>query len=240
VAVLLATGVFCVWLFSLAGLGGLGAGVSLVFWFGLSWFYGGLFETFWNGQTPGKWLLGLRVLTIDGQPINALQAVLRNVLREIDAMPIIGTAGGELGIPLYMLGLAVMTMNDRFQRLGDLASGTIVVVEQRSRLRGLQPIAEQAAIELSQQFPPTITLHRGVTQAITAYVTRRKLFSPARRYEIARILAEPLAERLGLPAEVDPDWVLCALYYHTFIADRFAHDADPHTSESQLAEVGGS
>src|SRR4051812_45863434 len=39
--------------------GGIGVGLSLVLWFLLSWFYGGLFETLWNGQTPGKRLLGL-------------------------------------------------------------------------------------------------------------------------------------------------------------------------------------
>jgi len=60
------------------GAGGVGLSVILVAWFGLSWFYGGFFETVWNGQTPGKRLLGLRVLTVEGQPINALQAVLRN------------------------------------------------------------------------------------------------------------------------------------------------------------------
>src|SRR5262245_53433763 len=39
------------------------------------WFYGGLFETYMNGQTPGKWIMGIRVLTVEGQPINMLQAV---------------------------------------------------------------------------------------------------------------------------------------------------------------------
>ena len=61
----------------------------LVSWFVLGHFYGGLFETFWNGQTPGKKACGLRVLTVEGQPINALQAVLRNLLRDVDAMPFV-------------------------------------------------------------------------------------------------------------------------------------------------------
>ena len=54
----------------------MGVGLSLVLWLLLEWFYGGLFETFWNGQTPGKRMMRLRVVTVDGQPINALQAVL--------------------------------------------------------------------------------------------------------------------------------------------------------------------
>src|SRR5687767_1931680 len=69
-----------VMMFSTVGLEGLGVGLALTFWFAMSWFYGGFFETYWNGQTPGKRMLGLRVVCVDGQPINGLQAVLRNIL----------------------------------------------------------------------------------------------------------------------------------------------------------------
>jgi uncharacterized RDD family membrane protein YckC len=203
----------------IAGVGGLGIGVWLVSWFVLSWFYGGLFETLWNGQTPGKRLLGLRVLAVDGRPINALQAVLRNVLRDVDALPMIGY-GGAAGIPLYMLGLVTMAANNRYQRLGDLACGTIVVVEKRSRLRGLAQIAHGEVLEFAQHLPPSFVAGQAMAQALSVYVGRRELFSPARRYELARTLAEPLCERLNLPAYTNPDLLLCALYYRAFIADR--------------------
>src|SRR2546423_3515852 len=49
-----------------------------VTWFSVFWFFGGIFETVLKGQTPGKWLLGLRTLTYEGQPINGLQAIMRN------------------------------------------------------------------------------------------------------------------------------------------------------------------
>ncbi len=75
------------WMFSIVAAPGLGLGLGLVVWFVVEWLYGGLFETFWNGQTPGKRLMRLRVVSIDGQPINAFQAVLRNVLRAVDALP---------------------------------------------------------------------------------------------------------------------------------------------------------
>src|SRR5207253_9329283 len=76
------------------------------------WFYGVLFETFMNGQTPGKYVLGLRVLTDTGQPINGMQATLRNLLRAADLL-----------LPLF--GLLVMTLNRKYQRLADLVAGTI-------------------------------------------------------------------------------------------------------------------
>src|SRR5258708_7207746 len=56
----------------------LGVAIFLYAFFFLDWFYGGIFETYWNGQTPGKWAMGLRVVSYNGQPIDAKQAVLRN------------------------------------------------------------------------------------------------------------------------------------------------------------------
>src|SRR5205085_11316372 len=112
------------------GQGGLVMFIGAVVWFLMAWFYGGLFETFWNGQTPGKRVFGLRVLTIDGQPINALQAVLRNILRAVDGLPL-------MPLPVYMVGLVACAMNQKYQRLGDLACGTMVVVETKHRLHGL-------------------------------------------------------------------------------------------------------
>src|SRR5204862_1965785 len=89
--------------------------VALLFllFFVIWWFYGVLFETFMNGQTPGKYVLGLRVLTDSGQPIDGMQATLRNLLRAADLL-------------LPLLGLFVMSLNRKYQRLGDLVAGTIV------------------------------------------------------------------------------------------------------------------
>ncbi len=202
---------------AIGGPGGLGFGLWLLAAFAVTWFYFGLFETFWNGQTPGKRLMGLRVLSTDGQPINAMQAILRNVLRAVDAMPIWGPA--ELGIPFYMLGLVAMSLNDRYQRLGDLTCGTIVVVERRSKLRGVAPLEHPEVVRFAQQLPHSFVVHRDMAQALSMYVARRERLSPARRYEIARTLSEPLVARFGLPLETNPDLLLCALYYRAFIAD---------------------
>ncbi len=217
---------------SVASLSGIGLGVFLVVWFVLSWFYGGLFETLWNGQTPGKRLLGLRVLSIDGQPINALQAVLRNVLRDVDALPLAMSF-----VPLYMLALATMTANNRFQRLGDLASGTIVVVEKRSKLRGLVMMNRPEVVAFAQTLPVGFVASRAMSHALSTYVARRELFSAPRRFEIARNLAEPLCLRWGLPVDTNPDLLLSALYYRAFIADRPGHEPSLRAPVAVPAEV---
>ena len=85
-----------------------GVGILLLMWFVLEWFYGGLFETYWNGQTPGKRTMGIRVLSENGQPINGLQAVMRNILRFADLMPVLplsalGAGETPLGIPTCLI-----------------------------------------------------------------------------------------------------------------------------------------
>jgi uncharacterized RDD family membrane protein YckC len=195
--------------FGLAGLPGLGFGLVLVLWFLLDWFYGGMFETFWNGQTPGKRLLQIRVLSIDGQPINGLQAVLRNVLRVVDQLPMV----------FSLAGLASATMNDRFQRMGDLACGTMVVVDEPRWFHGVIRLSDPGTIRLAGQIPPSYQAPRTIVRALATYVQRRMNFAPMRRLEIARHLAEPLRQQFNLPPGTDPDLLLCGLYQRTFIED---------------------
>src|SRR5262249_234632 len=102
------------------GFAGVGFGIGLAVAFVVSWFYGGLFETFWNGQTPGKRIMHIRVITVDGRPIRGWQAVLRNVLRTADSLPFVG--------------IVAATRTKRSQRLGDLFAGTMVVIEEPQRL----------------------------------------------------------------------------------------------------------
>jgi uncharacterized RDD family membrane protein YckC len=184
----------------------IGRGLWLLLLFLLAWFYGGLFETFWNGQTPGKRWLGIRVVTVEGQPITALQAVLRNVLRVVDGQPLV----------FGLVGLVAASMNDRFQRLGDLASGTMVVVDQRRWFRGLVAVQDAGALAIAAQIPARFQVPPTLAQALAAYTERRDAFWPDRRREIAAPLAEWLAPRLGLPAGTDPDLLLRGLYHHAF------------------------
>lgn len=211
----------------MTGLLGLGLGATLLAWFVLEWFYGGLFETYWNGQTPGKRMMNLRVVTVDGRPINALQAVLRNLLRAVDGLPMIDVfalfsgAAPEANIfPSFLVGLVACTMNGRFQRLGDLACGTMVIIEDRHRLLGVSRVNDPQVIAMAAALPAQFVAGRSLARALAMYVERRTYFAPARRAEIAAHLGRVLAEKLQLPPSVSHDLLLCAAYYRTFIADR--------------------
>jgi uncharacterized RDD family membrane protein YckC len=228
-------GVFLALLFALSliagfGVGGLALAAFLIAWFGLEWFYGGFFETYMNGQTPGKWVMGLRVLTIDGQPINGLQAVMRNILRTVDMYPmlsleLLGIPAPLYVVPTYMVGLVSMALNRRFQRLGDLVCGTLVVIEEKHWLTGVARLEDPRAAQLAEYIPADFRISRSLAQALATYVDRRRFFSPSRRREVARHLAAPLLEQFGMRKDTSHDLLLCALYYRTFIADRAGEDA---------------
>ena len=72
--------------------------------------------------TVGKVFLGLRVRNIDGKRCKFGQAVVRNLLRIVDAFP------------LYTTGLITALVTKKKQRVGDLAAHTIVVPEAFGRL----------------------------------------------------------------------------------------------------------
>jgi uncharacterized RDD family membrane protein YckC len=80
------------------------------------------FEWLWNGQTPGKRLLKLRVIREDGRPITLWEAVARNLLRIFDAIP-------GFAVPIYSIGLVSIFQSSRDQRIGDLFAGTVVIRE---------------------------------------------------------------------------------------------------------------
>ena len=119
-AVLLVVGLLLVWVSSVTIAGARSwvmAGLVLGF-FVIYYGYFAVFEVVWNGQTPGKRIIGLRVVHVSGRPISAFEAILRNVLRIADQMP-----------GIYAIGIFSVFVTERSQRLGDLAAGTVVVHE---------------------------------------------------------------------------------------------------------------
>lgn len=90
-------------------------------YFIILWGYYVLFETLWNGETPGKRRMKLRVIKDGGFPVDFRAVLIRNLLRAVDCLP------GVPGLPFYGLGFCVTLFHPRYQRLGDLAAGTLVV-----------------------------------------------------------------------------------------------------------------
>ena len=60
----------------------------MIAFFLILWGYFIWFEIAWNGQTPGKRQMGLRVVRDGGYPVTPYAVITRNFLRVIDVMPL--------------------------------------------------------------------------------------------------------------------------------------------------------
>jgi uncharacterized RDD family membrane protein YckC len=72
-----------------------------------------------SGRTPGKWLLGIRVLGTNLQPCGFGRALLRNMLSFVD------------GFFSFLVGALLVALTENWQRLGDMAARTIVVIDEK-------------------------------------------------------------------------------------------------------------
>ena len=148
---------------------GMGGGFFLICLFVIEWLYPVLFEVWRAGQTPGKRALGIAVINDDLTPVTLGPSLLRNLLRTIDFLPL-----------FYPLGLVAMLCNRRFQRLGDLAAGTLVI--------SVRHAAKPAAtLDLEPLAPPT-PLQRVEQISIIDFLQRGAQLSAPRQQELAHIL----------------------------------------------------
>src|SRR5688572_13316163 len=72
---------------------GLGQALIFLWMFLLLWGYFLLFEWLWRGQTPGKRVVGIRVVQQRGTAITLFQSAVRNLVRFADAFPFLYTLG---------------------------------------------------------------------------------------------------------------------------------------------------
>jgi uncharacterized RDD family membrane protein YckC len=144
-----------------AFMGGLGVGFWLLFYFLLEWFYPVVFELSRSGATPGKSIVGIKVVMDNGLPITPAASFTRNLLRVADFLPL-----------LFGAGIVSMLVRQDSKRLGDLAAATIVVHQPQRppkvKLDNVAPVTpvvplaprDQAAIVALAARAPTLTGER--------------------------------------------------------------------------------
>jgi uncharacterized RDD family membrane protein YckC len=143
----------------------------------IAWSYYVLLEWLWQGQTVGKRFSGLRVIREDGAPAGFVAILIRNLVRLVDFLP-----------GFYGLGLMVIILSPRSQRLGDIAAGTYVVRAPRPQLdyfslRTVSPVAAGATVE-------TRPLPGEVQRLVREFVAREAKLRPADRQRVAAQIAE--------------------------------------------------
>jgi uncharacterized RDD family membrane protein YckC len=168
------------------------------------WGWDVAWEVLGGGRTPGKRLVGLRVIRADGGPVGLGESLARNLLRAVE-------------VPLgYAPAVLAVGLGPRRQRLGDLVAGTLVVRERRYDLSryGASPAAAG---------DPRFAWLRGRAGALLAadeferlqdFLARRPALVPDARARVAARLAAALARRAGAPAPEDPEAFLEALAAH--------------------------
>jgi uncharacterized RDD family membrane protein YckC len=162
------------------------------------------FERFWNGQTPGKRIFGLRVVQDAGRPVTLLASVIRNLIRIIDFFPV-----------LYGLAIVSMFIDQRIRRMGDLAAGTLVVRDrQRVTLQSLMAgmrtgrVASALASNSKAVLPNIEALRPNDMALVQDFLMRRASLPLDRRSRIAGQLAYALFGRLGYSVPGDPELFL--------------------------------
>jgi uncharacterized RDD family membrane protein YckC len=83
--------------------------------------YHPVLELLMRGQSPGKRIAGVRVVTMNGGVPGVGAVLIRNIFRLIDCLPI-----------LYLVGLAATLISAQRVRIGDMAAGTMLVIDERA------------------------------------------------------------------------------------------------------------
>lgn len=168
---------------ALGGLSGFAQALSAVAVFLIVFGYHVAFEMLASGRTPGKASIGLRVVRTQGEPLGGIASVVRNLVRILDFLPF-----------FYGAGLVAMVLSGRRQRLGDLAAGTLVVVERRRRntpaVPPLPEVENGSTLDVS-------TVGVAELRALRRFLERRSDLPSAARERLAGELAGRLQNRVA-------------------------------------------
>ncbi len=161
------------------------------------------FETIWQGQTPGKRRVKIRVIQDDGRPVQIQQATIRSLLRPVD--------------DLLFVGMFFIIFNKQEKRIGDLVAGTLVVQEEQTINDTKFSISTEAKT-LAQELPIVTDLSSLLPEdfaIIRDYLQRRKGMIPSARKEVSLRLASQIKEIIALekvPPGVTANQFLEAVY----------------------------
>ncbi len=151
------------------------------------------FETRRGGRTPGKRVLGLRVVDARGLPISLHQSVVRNIVRTLDAAP-----------AFYGVAAITSLLDGSRRRLGDLVAGTLVIRE--SRPLAYRPQLAGGRRYNSLRTPRVLRLIRHrisleERELLLALCLRSEKMSPEGRYDLMEEVANVYREKLGVEEE---------------------------------------
>jgi uncharacterized RDD family membrane protein YckC len=101
--------------------------------------YSFLFEWLNKGQTPGKWLMKIRVISVEGNLPSVYQCATRWLFNLVDAwsmmlLSFLNPALAAIGVFSPFLGFIVIAMTPKNQRIGDMAANTVLISTKEQRV----------------------------------------------------------------------------------------------------------
>ena len=177
-----------------------------------------LFEWAWNGQTPGKRWLKLRVIREDGRPITFWEAAVRNLVRIFDI------------IPFYSIGLISIFVSPRDQRVGDLVAGTVVVRERETEAPTFSQVFDSPVSDVALRrayrplkFEADISpVTEGEIEVVETFLRRRYDLPDHARMWMAWRVATPLLYKLR------PGYEMATFTYEGFLEELLHRYHDRH------------
>jgi uncharacterized membrane protein SpoIIM required for sporulation/ketosteroid isomerase-like protein len=169
--------------------GGWLVAVIIMVQFVAQWGYYVLFEALWDGQTPGKRWLRLRVVQDGGYSVSFAASAARNIARVLDMQPVL----------TYAVGLVAVAVSKTGKRTGDQLAGTIVVRERIVAMApALAPASDEAPSPPAQPAQPVsaAALTEDELELLQRFLARAPALDEARRTALAEQLAARLHEHL--------------------------------------------
>ena len=197
--------------------------LGILFVFILFFGYFVIFETVWNGQTPGKRWLRLRVIQQDGRPINFFSSLSRNVIRLADMMV----------PPFYSAGLVSVFASRYSKRLGDFVAHTVVVREWPADFFSPDQFASPSSQLIDGEDCARIVFEGDVGMITPAELLvveiclrRSSALTPTSREWLAWRVATPLIEKIRPVFERD------GFTYDRFLRELLARAHQPREADS--------
>jgi len=153
------------------------------------WSYNVVFEVLWNGQSPGKRVLHIRVVDGRGLPVDVSQSLIRNVVRLLDILPF----GG--------IGMLAAVLDSEHRRLGDRAADTLVVSEEQPAVPRIEALGARRFNSLRTPRVKRLVDHKlsvEERELIYALCLRAPMLSERARYELFEEIGEHYRVRLGV------------------------------------------
>jgi uncharacterized RDD family membrane protein YckC len=145
-----------------------------------------VFELLWAGQSPGKRIVGIRVVKTGGFALRFPDTLVRNLLRAVDFIPM-----------FYGVGLVSLLLTHRCQRVGDIVAGTLVVYQEESSsdtvfATMVEDTTEQMPIISLGMIPPD------VVETCDEFLRTREQLAPKYRQQLAQSLLDLIEQMSSL------------------------------------------